>query len=94
MEKALVKIIFGHKCEFIKDVNEYLNQYSNIRMGIRIIFEYSMVNNIIFSTVIRKSRKLMTSLLFKWPQQEFPSQVKYLIFDETILKNRLSYRIC
>ena len=32
-----------------KDVNEYLNRYSNIRMGIRIIFEYSMVNNIIFS---------------------------------------------
>ena len=33
----------------IKDVNEYLNQYLNIRMGIRIIFEYSMVNYIIFS---------------------------------------------
>ena len=31
---------------FCKDVNEYLNQYSNIRMGIRIIFEYSMVNDI------------------------------------------------
>ena len=46
---------------FSKDVNEYLNQYSNIRMGIRIIFEYSMVNNIIFSTVTRLSRKLMTS---------------------------------
>ena len=45
-----------------KDVNEYLNQYSNIRMGIRIIFEYSMVNYIIFSTVTLKSRKLMTSL--------------------------------
>ena len=45
-----------------KDVNEYLNQYSNIRMGIRIIFEYSMVNDIIFSTVTCKSRKLMTSL--------------------------------
>ena len=46
-----------------KDVNEYLNQYSNIRMGIRIIFEYSMVNDIIFSNVTRKSRKLITSLL-------------------------------
>ena len=45
-----------------KDVNEYLNQYSNIRMGIRIIFEYSMVNDIFFSIVTRKSRKLMTSL--------------------------------
>ena len=45
-----------------KDVNEYLNQYSNICMGIRIIFEYSMVNDIILSIVIRKSRKLMTSL--------------------------------
>ena len=32
-----------------KDVNEYLNQYSNIRVGIQIIFEYSMVNGIIFS---------------------------------------------
>ena len=49
-----------------KDVNEYLNRYSNIRMGIRIIFEYSMVNDIFFSHhntyVKRKSRKLMTSL--------------------------------
>ena len=29
-----------------KDVNEYLNGYLNIRMGFRIIFEYSMVINI------------------------------------------------
>ena len=47
--------------EMIKDVNKSLNQYLNICMGIRIIFEYSMVNNIIFSNVTRKSRKLMTS---------------------------------
>ena len=33
----------------MKDVKEYLNGYSNIRMGIRIIFEYSMVNDINFS---------------------------------------------
>ena len=33
---------------FCKDVNEYLNRYSNIRKGIQIIFEYSMVNNSIF----------------------------------------------
>ena len=32
-----------------KGVNEYLNRYSNIRMGIRTIFEYSMVNDIICS---------------------------------------------
>ena len=34
----------------IKDnvVNEYQNRYSNIRMDIQIIFEYSMVNDIIF----------------------------------------------
>ena len=31
-----------------KDVNEYLDQYSNIRIVIRILFEYSMVNDIIF----------------------------------------------
>ena len=46
-----------------KDVNEYQNWYSYIRMGIRIIFEYSMVNNIKqIPTVKRKTRKLMTSL--------------------------------
>ena len=28
------------------DVDEYLNQYSNIRMGIQIIFEYSILNEI------------------------------------------------
>ena len=37
------------KTENTKDVNEYLNRYSNIHIGIRIIFEYSMVNNINFS---------------------------------------------
>ena len=47
---------------FDKDVNEYLNRYSNIRMGIQIIFEYSMVKDIIFFQVKCKLRKLMTSL--------------------------------
>ena len=32
-------------CRHSKDVNEYLNRYSNIRMGIRIILEYSKVND-------------------------------------------------
>ena len=40
---------------YCKDVNEYLNRYSNIRMGIRIIFEYSMVNDVIFPTVTRET---------------------------------------
>ena len=51
----------AHESIKCKDVNEYLNQYSNIRMGIRIIFEYSMVNDKKIS-VTCKSRKLMTSL--------------------------------
>ena len=42
----LVDVLVNNKNT--KDVNEYLNQYSNIRMGIRIIFEYSMVNDIFF----------------------------------------------
>ena len=42
-----------------KDVNEYLHRYSNIRMGIRIIFEYSMVNEVIFSTITRTSKTLV-----------------------------------
>ena len=35
-------------CANCKDVNEYLNRYLNIHMGIRILFEYSMVNDINF----------------------------------------------
>ena len=45
----LFSLIYALPIVFIKDVNEYLNRYLNIRMGIRIIFEYSMVNGIIFS---------------------------------------------
>ena len=73
----------------IKDVNEYLNQYSNIRMGIRIIFEYSMVNDIFFATVTRKSRKLMTSpFIIQMAATRFSELSKgfSLLFEEKILE--------
>ena len=49
------------KYDFTKEVNKYLNRYSNIRMGIRIIFEYLMVNDIIFPTVTHKTQVAKTN---------------------------------
>ena len=54
-------------------------------MGIRIIFEYSMVNDMIFSTVTRKSRKVMTSLfIIQMVATRFSELIKYfsVLFEE------------
>ena len=75
------------RSSFIKDVNEYLNQYSNIRMGIRIIYEYSTVNDIILSTVTCKLRKLMTSLFIIQTAATRFSELSKVFFRVILRKN-------